>query len=44
MCEPVSGRRLGVLRGEFRPGFQTPAGLFGYGFVETIADSRITDL
>jgi short subunit dehydrogenase-like uncharacterized protein len=33
-----------VFGGEFRAGFQTPAGLFGNGFVETIADSRITDL
>ncbi|CAN5783487.1 saccharopine dehydrogenase NADP-binding domain-containing protein [soil metagenome] len=32
-----------VLAGEHRPGFQTPAGLFGNAFVETIADSRITD-
>lgn len=33
-----------VLGGEVRPGFQTPAGLFGNGFVETIADTRIIDL
>jgi short subunit dehydrogenase-like uncharacterized protein len=33
-----------VLAGEFRPGFQTPVGLFGSGFAETIADTRIVDL
>lgn len=33
-----------VLGGEARPGFQTPAGLFGNGFAETIADTRIIDL
>lgn len=33
-----------VLTGEVRPGFQTPAGLFGSGFAETIADTRIIDL
>lgn len=33
-----------VLAGEVRPGFQTPAGLFGHGFAETIADTRITDV
>jgi short subunit dehydrogenase-like uncharacterized protein len=33
-----------VLNGEARPGFQTPAGLFGYGFAETIADTNIADL
>lgn len=37
-----AGRR--VLRGEVRAGFQTPAGLFGNGFAETIADTTITDL
>lgn len=37
-----AGRR--VLRGEVRVGFQTPAGLFGNGFAETIADTTITDL
>lgn len=31
-----------VLGDEARPGFQTPAGLFGHGFAETIADTRIT--
>jgi short subunit dehydrogenase-like uncharacterized protein len=33
-----------VLGGEVRPGFQTPAGLFGAGFAETIADTTITDI
>ncbi|KAK4543220.1 hypothetical protein LTR36_005770 [Oleoguttula mirabilis] len=33
-----------VMGGEVRGGFQTPVGLFGVGFVETIADSRIVDL
>nr|WP_173276919.1 MULTISPECIES: saccharopine dehydrogenase NADP-binding domain-containing protein [unclassified Sphingomonas]AJW29563.1 putative integral membrane protein [Sphingomonas sp. JE1] len=33
-----------VLAGEVRPGFQTPAGLFGHDFAETIADTRIVDL
>jgi hypothetical protein len=42
MAAAEAARR--VLSGEFRAGFQTPAGLFGNGFVETIADSRITDL
>jgi short subunit dehydrogenase-like uncharacterized protein len=32
-----------VLAGEHRPGFQTPAVLFGNGFAETIADTRIFD-
>jgi len=31
-----------VMSGEARAGFQTPAGLFGPGFAETIADTRIT--
>ncbi|EJN04974.1 saccharopine dehydrogenase NADP-binding domain-containing protein [Phyllobacterium sp. YR531] len=35
-----AGRR--VLEGELRPGFQTPAGLFGKYFAETIADTTIT--
>jgi len=30
-----------VLAGEARSGFQTPAGLFGHGFAETIADTTI---
>ncbi|GGF67339.1 membrane protein [Azorhizobium oxalatiphilum] len=33
-----------VLGGEVQPGFQTPASLFGNGFAETIADTRIIDL
>lgn len=33
-----------VIGGEVRPGFQTPAGLFGDGFAETIADTRIINL
>lgn len=33
-----------VLNGEARPGFQTPAGVFGAGFAETIADTSIVDL
>jgi short subunit dehydrogenase-like uncharacterized protein len=33
-----------VLSGEHRPGFHTPAELFGNGFAETIADTRIIDL
>jgi short subunit dehydrogenase-like uncharacterized protein len=33
-----------VLTGERRPGFQTPASLFGPGFAETIADTRIIDI
>lgn len=33
-----------VLAGESRAGFQTPAGLFGNSFAETIADTRIIDL
>jgi short subunit dehydrogenase-like uncharacterized protein len=33
-----------VLGGELVPGFQTPAGLFGAGFAETIADTTITDI
>ena len=33
-----------VLDGEHRPGFQTPALMFGNSFVETIADTSIRDL
>jgi short subunit dehydrogenase-like uncharacterized protein len=33
-----------VIAGEVRLGFQTPASLFGQGFAETIADTRIVDL
>ena len=32
-----------VVGGETRAGFQTPAGLFGDGFAETIADTTIVD-
>lgn len=39
MAAAEAARR--VLAGEARPGFQTPAGLFGNGFAETIADSTI---
>ena len=42
MAAAEAARR--VLAGEIRPGFQTPAGLFGNGFAETIADTRIIDL
>lgn len=42
MAAAEAARR--VLAGEVRPGFQTPAGLFGHGFAETIADTRITDI
>ncbi|MNL66228.1 hypothetical protein D3C87_1906590 [compost metagenome] len=37
-----AGRR--ILNGEARPGFQTPAELFGDGFAETIADTTIIDV
>ncbi|WP_121120084.1 saccharopine dehydrogenase family protein [Croceibacterium ferulae] len=33
-----------VVGGEVQAGFQTPAGLFGDGFAETIADTTIVDL
>ncbi|KAK5133470.1 hypothetical protein LTR08_007712 [Meristemomyces frigidus] len=33
-----------VMAGEVPSGFQTPVGLFGVGFVETIADSKIVDV
>lgn len=33
-----------ILAGEHHPGFQTPAGLFGTHFAETIADTTIRDL
>lgn len=33
-----------VLAGQFIPGFQTPATLFGAGFASSIADTRIIDL
>lgn len=37
-----AGRR--VLAGEYRPGFQTPATLFGNGFAASIADTTIIDI
>jgi short subunit dehydrogenase-like uncharacterized protein len=42
MAAAEAARR--VLAGEVRAGFQTPAGLFGNGFAETIGDTRIVDL
>ncbi len=42
MAAAEAARR--VFAGEVRPGFQTPAGLFGNGFAETIANTRIIDL
>ncbi len=39
MAAAEAARR--VIDGEFRVGFQTPVGLFGHGFAETIADTRI---
>jgi short subunit dehydrogenase-like uncharacterized protein len=42
MAATEAARR--VLAGEVRAGFQTPAGLFGTGFAETIADTRIADI
>lgn len=32
-----------VLNGDRRPGFETPARVFGVGFAQTIAGSTITD-
>lgn len=42
MAAAEAGRR--VLGGEFRPGFQTPAVVFGSGFAQTIADTTIVDI
>ena len=42
MASAEAGRR--VLAGEHKPGFQTPALLFGKGFAETIADTTIIDI
>ncbi len=42
MAAAEAGRR--ILSGEARPGFQTPAGLFGSGFAETIADTTIIEV
>lgn len=41
MAAAEAARR--VVNGEARPGFQTPADLFGDGFAETIADTTIAD-
>jgi catechol 2,3-dioxygenase-like lactoylglutathione lyase family enzyme len=41
MAAAEAARR--VLAGEHQPGFRTPAALFGNGFAETIADTRISD-
>ena len=41
MAAAEAARR--ILAGEVRPGFQTPAGLFGNGFAEKIADTTIVD-
>jgi short subunit dehydrogenase-like uncharacterized protein len=42
MAAAEAGRR--VLAGDVRPGFQTPAVLFGSGFAQTIADTTIIDI
>ena len=42
MAAAEAARR--VLAGEVRPGFQTPADLFGHRFAETVADTRIIDI
>ncbi|WP_246226253.1 hypothetical protein [Chelativorans xinjiangense] len=42
MAATEAARR--VLQGEIRPGFQTPASLFGNGFAETIADTKTAGL
>jgi short subunit dehydrogenase-like uncharacterized protein len=42
MAAAEAARR--VRGGEVRSGFQTPAGLFGNGFAQTIADTRIMDV
>jgi short subunit dehydrogenase-like uncharacterized protein len=41
MAAAEAARR--VLAGEHQSGFRTPAALFGNGFAETIADTRISD-
>lgn len=41
MAAAEAARR--VLAGDYRSGFQTPAGLFGKGFAQTIADTHISD-
>lgn len=42
MAAVIAAQR--VLAGEARPGFQTPAGLFGEHFVTSIADTTIIDM
>ncbi|WP_037078451.1 saccharopine dehydrogenase family protein [Neorhizobium vignae] len=42
MAAAEAGRR--VLAGEVRPGFHTPAVVFGSGFAQTIADTTIVDI
>jgi short subunit dehydrogenase-like uncharacterized protein len=42
MAAAEAARR--VMGGEVRPGFQTPVELFGKGFAETIADTKVTVL
>ena len=42
MAAAEAGRR--ILAGDVEPGFQTPAGLFGSGFAETIADTTIINI
>jgi hypothetical protein len=42
MATAAAGHR--ALMGEARPRFQTPAGLFGTGFAQSISDTTITDL
>ncbi len=42
MAAAEAARR--VLAGEVRPGFQTPAELFGVAFAESIADTQIRDV
>lgn len=42
MAAAMAARR--VLDGDVRPGFQTPAGLFGEDFATSIADTAIVDL
>lgn len=42
MAAAEAARR--VLAGDVRTGFQTPAGVFGIDFAETIADTRISDM
>ncbi|WP_338556880.1 saccharopine dehydrogenase NADP-binding domain-containing protein [Erwinia sp. E_sp_B04_7] len=42
MAAAEAARR--ILAGESSPGFQTPVGLFGKDFAETIADTRVTEM